>query len=613
MLPPPRPIVAGLVFLLDLLGAAVALIVLVTTVAGPWTVTVGGQLLRVRSTGNLIVGLPAGRRAARARAGAPTPRRTRLVPCPQSGGPPSAWLAALSRRLDAVDARTALRVVGILIVVATAIRVANVFTHFGFLTGDDVEIHEMTLGVALGKAWPVWDLRNAFYPMTFIFPVQRALVALGVTDVFSLVAAGRLVVTAIAGLNVWILYRVGLSLYGDRGTALIAAALLAVNHLHMAYGSAELPRIVATAFLVPAFGALRTPTPIRCGLAGVLLGLGASLRFGEIVFAVPAVLSVLFGSRDDETGAAWRVRVTRAAAVLAGVAATVLVDHRRIGRAVLGPALPQPVRDRRLHAGTAPVITWLRAAVVLPDTPQRVERRAAGRAGLPGVAAGEPIGRCSGPPCRWCCSACCRTRKRATRFATIPFWALAAAPTLRSWIARGEVRTPHPGTFASARWDRAPRRGGRRLRRRQVPLRPLGSGRAPRLGHGAIASDRDRGRAALAIWRAPVPDASTPLLDLDLQEPDAERVLRDAVCRPDVHWAALRLRPLTADTTAVLSDCGLARELTERTLATSCSANSLTEPPRLLPGGGERFAKRSCYVRLGAYQRHGPACTCSLS
>ena len=150
----------------------------------------------------------------------------------------------------------------------------------------------MSLG-SLGTAWPIWDLRNAFYPMTFIFPVQRALVALGVTDVFWLIAAGRLVVTAIAGLNVWILYRVGLWLYGDRGTALIAAALLAVNHLHMAYGSAELPRIVATAFLVPAFGALRTPTPLRCGLAGVLLGLGASLRFGEIVFAVPAVLSVL--------------------------------------------------------------------------------------------------------------------------------------------------------------------------------------------------------------------------------------------------------------------------------------------------------------------------------
>ena len=53
----PRPIVAALVFLLDLLGAAAALIVLVTIVAGPWTITVGGHLLRARSTGNLIVGL----------------------------------------------------------------------------------------------------------------------------------------------------------------------------------------------------------------------------------------------------------------------------------------------------------------------------------------------------------------------------------------------------------------------------------------------------------------------------------------------------------------------------------------------------------------------------
>ena len=166
-----------------------AVIVLITTVAGPWTVTVGGQLLRVRSTGNLIVGLLL---VAALRSLAPA-RPLLAVPAwslPELRRKASARLAALSRRLDAADVRTALRVVGILIVVASAVRVANVFTHYGFLTGDDVEIHEMTLGVALGKAWPVWDLRNAFYPMTFIFPVQRALVALGVTDVFSLLVAG---------------------------------------------------------------------------------------------------------------------------------------------------------------------------------------------------------------------------------------------------------------------------------------------------------------------------------------------------------------------------------------------------------------------------------------
>ena len=319
----PRLITAALVFLLDLLGAAAALIVLVTIVAGPWTITVGGHLLRARSTGNLIVGfliLAALRTLAPARPLFAVPGWS----LPEVRRTAAAWLAALSRRLDAVDARTALRVVGILIVLASAIRVANVFTHFGFVTGDDVEIHEMTLGVALGKAWPVWEIRNAYYPMTFVFPVQRALVALGVTDVFSLVAAGRLFVTAIAALNVWVLYRMGLSLSGDRGTALLAAGLLAVSHLHMAYGGAELPRIVATAFLVPAFGLLLTPTPMRCALAGILLGLGAAMRFGEVVFAAPAVLSVFYGVRAGQIGAAWRVRVARAAVLLAGFAVAFL-------------------------------------------------------------------------------------------------------------------------------------------------------------------------------------------------------------------------------------------------------------------------------------------------
>ena len=549
-------------FLLDLLGAAIALVVLVTTVAGPWTVTVGGQLLRVRSTGNLIVGLLL---VAALRALAPSHpllgvKRWSLPAVRRTA---SAWLAALSRRLDAVDARTALRVVGVLIVVASAIRVANVFTHFGFLTGDDVEIHEMTLGVALGKAWPVWDLRNAFYPMTFIFPVQRALVALGLTDVFSLVAAGRLVVTAIAGLNVWILYRVGLSLYGDRGTALIAAALLAVNHLHMAYGSAELPRIVATAFLVPAFGALRTPTPMRCGLAGVLLGLGASLRFGEIVFAVPAVLLVLFGSRDDATGAAWRVRVTRAAAVLVGVAATVLVvvgvsDALYWGRpfhslvAIVDYTLVQRLSSR----GYEPPWYYLTHLSEWSDVLlivlaclawQRTSRSALLWAAL-------PLALLSVLP----------HKEARYAIATIPFWALAAAPALRSWFAHGYVRTPHPlhvrvGALgiallvaAAVAFD-----AGR--------YRFVRSEAAVRLGW-AVGQPGAAGIVAEQLWRFGGRlyfDTSTPLLELDLQGPDAERLLREAVCRPDVRWAALRLRPFTAQTTAVLNECGLAPDLTD--------------------------------------------------
>ena len=399
-----------------------------------------------------------------------------------------------------------LRVVGILIVVASAIRVANVFTHFGFLTGDDVEIHEMTLGVALGKAWPVWDIRNAFYPMTFVFPVQRALVALGVTDVFSLVAAGRLFVTAIAALNVWILYRIGLSLSGDRGTALIAAALLAVSHLHMAYGSAELPRIVATAFLVPAFGAPARRRR-RCGARSPASCSGSARRCASARSSspLPPCCRSSLARAHDQTGAAWRVRVARAAALLAGLAATFLFaigvsDALYWGRPFhsLLTIFDFTLVQRLSSSGFQPpwfylthISDWSDVLLVVLAclAPDRGSRRALLWAALPLVLLSLLL-------------------HKETRYAipTIPFFALAAAPTLRSWIARGEVRAPRPMARSRRRaGHRAPRRGGRRLRRRQVPLRPLGSRGAPRLGRGAIASGRDRGRAAVALRRAPLP------------------------------------------------------------------------------------------------------------
>ena len=34
-----------------------------------------------------------------------------------------------------------------------------------FMTGDDVEIHEMSLGLLLHHPWPIWDLRSAVFPL----------------------------------------------------------------------------------------------------------------------------------------------------------------------------------------------------------------------------------------------------------------------------------------------------------------------------------------------------------------------------------------------------------------------------------------------------------------
>ena len=147
--------------------------------------------------------------------------------------------------------------------------------------------------------------------------------------------------------------------------------------------------------------------------------------------------------------------------------------------------------------------------------------------------------------------------------ATIPFWALAAAPTLRAWIAHGYVRAPHPlhvriGALGIALLVAAA------VAFDAGKFRFVRSEAAVRLGW-AMGQSGAPGIAAEQLWRFGgrlYLDASTPLVELDLQGPDAERRLREAVCRPDVRWAALRVRPFTAGTTAILNECGLAPDVT---------------------------------------------------
>ena len=85
-----------------------------------------------------------------------------------------------------------------LIVLSLVIRITNA-RHPGFITGDDVEIHELTLSMLFGYQWDIWSLRNAFFPLTFVFPAQAVLSGLGVSAAQTLVFAGRLSVVAWAG------------------------------------------------------------------------------------------------------------------------------------------------------------------------------------------------------------------------------------------------------------------------------------------------------------------------------------------------------------------------------------------------------------------------------
>lgn len=170
---------------------------------------------------------------------------------------------------------------------ATLVKLLLAWAHPGFFSGDDVEIHEMTLGSLFSMPWPVWNLRNAWFPMAFVYPVQAAAHALGVTEISGLVFAGRAGVAVMSTLSVWLVWRTGRGLFRDAvGYAAVAAVLFAVSKLHIGFGSTELPRPVATVFVVGAFLMLQRAGILRSSVSGFLIGCAVALRFSEITFLV---------------------------------------------------------------------------------------------------------------------------------------------------------------------------------------------------------------------------------------------------------------------------------------------------------------------------------------
>jgi hypothetical protein len=163
----------------------------------------------------------------------------------------------------------------------------------GFFSGDDVEIHQMTIGALYGKHWPVWELRSAFFPMVFIYPAQRTAAALGAVSPETLVLAGRLVVAFLSSAVIpltWLAVRRVAP--ADPRLAALTVLFVAVNKLMMSFGSSELPRPVSTLFVVGAFVSVLSPRMSAPAAAGGLLGVAAAFRFSEFVF-VPVALFTL--------------------------------------------------------------------------------------------------------------------------------------------------------------------------------------------------------------------------------------------------------------------------------------------------------------------------------
>ena len=208
----------------------------------------------------------------------------------------------MAARISALTDTGAARLVVCGLVAATVVKLLLAWANPGFFSGDDVEVQEMSIGAVAGENWPIWDLRSAFYPMTFLYPIQAAAAAAGIVNHQVLVALGRSVVACLSTLSVFFVFD-AVRRRQSVPVAVFAAFFTATSHLLVAFGSSELPRPVAATLLSAAFAALVRGTLATTTIAAVCLGTAAVLRFSEIAFLVPAVVQLVVERRPRH--AAW--------------------------------------------------------------------------------------------------------------------------------------------------------------------------------------------------------------------------------------------------------------------------------------------------------------------
>jgi hypothetical protein len=340
-------------------------------------------------------------------------------------------------------------------------------------------------------------------------------------------------------------------MYGARAHGLLAAGLFAANHLHMAYGGAELPRVVASTFALLAFAALRGPAVFHVLAGGLLLGVAASLRFGEVVFFVPAVY--LQARQHPLRAVLLAVGGASAMAILLGAAdAWYWGDAFHSVRAIVDYTLVHG-RSSRGFEPPAYYLTHIPAwSDFLLCGLAACAFRTAGRSAL--LWAALPIALLSLLP----------HKEPRYVIVTIPFLALAASGTLRVWIQRlatSELGNRHQrlARFALVLLLAA----GGSLLFNVSKFRFNRSEDAVRLGWQL----RDAGVTGLAaeqLWRfgGRLYLHETPaLIDLDPELPAADPHFAKSVCRDEVTWVALRRDRIAQDKRERLHACGFIETL----------------------------------------------------
>ena len=181
------------------------------------------------------------------------------------------------------------RVLWLVVVVTTAVRLFFAWRFFGFLGGDDVEVLEEAFRRACGLAFQPWNIRCLLVPDVLVAPVVRLGVAGGANDTGTLVFLAAVPFVLLASVNVVLVYSLAMRWGGERTVARTAAAIYAFHWLPLAFGSTVYPRTAATTcVLLAAIWVSGTGRDLARGLAaGAAISVAFAERYSEGLFLLP--------------------------------------------------------------------------------------------------------------------------------------------------------------------------------------------------------------------------------------------------------------------------------------------------------------------------------------
>lgn len=179
--------------------------------------------------------------------------------------------------------------------------------------------------------------------LTGRFADLDAFVAAAYADPSILFLPARLFFAACGVLCVWLTFRLGKRLGGAR-LGLTAAALLAVNSLHVSYSQLIRTDVQATVFiLLAALASLdiierkRLRDPVR---AGMFIGLGIATKWPAALFGLSPLVAVLWQGRGWGRLLPLAILAAAAGVTLFAVSPFLLLDHATVVQNLAGEARP---------------------------------------------------------------------------------------------------------------------------------------------------------------------------------------------------------------------------------------------------------------------------------